>query len=135
MGRTVGLVTIGQSPRPDLIEEYERALPGARLVQAGALDGLSEAEILALAPGAGDDVLVSRLRTGREVRLARRYLEPRLQSWAGRPIGARPPRMSPRITAWTRPAQPTPSPGWWRHGVPGAARGALLRHGIVRPQT
>ncbi|TMI82164.1 MAG: AroM family protein [Bacillati bacterium ANGP1] len=80
MGRTVGLVTIGQSPRPDLIEEYELALPGARLVQAGALDDLSEAEILALAPGAGDDVLVSRLRTGREVRLARRHLEPRIQS-------------------------------------------------------
>lgn len=80
MGRTVGLATIGQSPRPDLIEEYERALPGVRLVQAGALDGLSEAEILGLAPGDGDDVLVSRLRTGREVRLARRHLEPRLQS-------------------------------------------------------
>jgi protein AroM len=80
MGRTVGLVTIGQSPRPDLIEEYERALPGARLVQAGALDDLSEAEILAFAPGEGDDVLVSRLRTGREVRLARRHLDPRLQS-------------------------------------------------------
>ena len=80
MRRTVGLVTIGQSPRPDLIEEYERALPGARLVQAGALDDLGEAEILALAPGAGDDVLVSRLRTGREVRLARRHLEPRIQS-------------------------------------------------------
>jgi protein AroM len=80
MGRTVGLVTIGQAPRPDLVEEYERTLPGARLVQAGALDDLTEAEILALAPGPGDDVLVSRLRTGREVRLARRHLEPRLQS-------------------------------------------------------
>ncbi|HYM90450.1 MAG TPA: AroM family protein [bacterium] len=80
MGRTVGLVTIGQSPRPDLIEEYEQALPGARLIQAGALDDLSEPEIQVLAPGGGDEVLVSRLRTGREVRLARRHLEPHLQS-------------------------------------------------------
>jgi protein AroM len=78
-GRTVGLVTIGQAPRPDLIEEYERALPHARLVQAGALDDLSDAEIFELGPGAGDDVLVSRLRSGREIRLARRHLEPRLQ--------------------------------------------------------
>jgi protein AroM len=79
MGRAVGLVTIGQAPRPDLIEEYERALPTARLVQRGALDDLGDSEILDLAPGPGDEVLVSRLRSGREVRLARRHLEPRLQ--------------------------------------------------------
>ena len=80
MTRTIGLVTIGQSPRPDLVDDYERALPGARIIQAGALDTLSEAEVLGLAPGPGDEVLVSRLGTGREVRLARRRLEPRLQS-------------------------------------------------------
>ncbi len=80
MPRTVGLVTIGQSPRADLVSEYERALPGVTITQAGALDDLTEAEILPLAPVAGDEVLVSRLRTGREVRLARRHLEPRLQS-------------------------------------------------------
>jgi protein AroM len=80
MTRTIGLVTIGQSPRPDLLDEYAQALPGARIIQAGALDDLSETEVLALAPGPGDEVLVSRLRTGREVRLARRHLEPRLQA-------------------------------------------------------
>ena len=77
--RTVGLVTIGQAPRPDLMEEYEHALSGARFLQAGALDDLSDAEIFDLAPGAADDVLVSRLRSGVEVRLARRHLEPRLR--------------------------------------------------------
>jgi len=80
MPRTVGLVTIGQSPRADLVGEYERALPGATIIQAGALDDLTEAEVLGLAPGPGDEVLVSRVRTGREVRLSRRHLEPRLQS-------------------------------------------------------
>ncbi len=80
MPRTVGLVTIGQSPRTDLVEEYARALPGTTIIQAGALDGLSEADALGLAPGPGDEVLVSRLRTGREVRLSRQRLEPRLQS-------------------------------------------------------
>ncbi|HKV43471.1 MAG TPA: AroM family protein, partial [bacterium] len=79
MGRAVGLVTIGQAPRPDLIEEYERALPTTRLVQRGALDDLGDSEILDLAPAPGDEVLVSRLRSGREVRLARHHLEPRLQ--------------------------------------------------------
>jgi len=79
MVRALGLVTIGQSPRADLVEEYERALPGVPIVQAGALDDLSEGQVLGLRPEPGDEVLVSRLRTGREVRLARRHLEPRLQ--------------------------------------------------------
>ena len=79
MARTVGLVTIGQAPRPDLAEEYEHALAGAAIIQVGALDDLSEADVLGLSPAPGDDVLVSRLRTGREVRLSRRHLEPRLQ--------------------------------------------------------
>jgi protein AroM len=77
--RTVGLVTIGQAPRPDLMEEYEHAFSGARFLQVGALDDLSDAEILDLAPGDADEVLVSRLRSGIAVRLARRHLEPRLQ--------------------------------------------------------
>jgi protein AroM len=80
MVRAIGLVTIGQSPRADLADEYERALPGVSIVQAGALDDLSEAQVAGLRPEAGDEVLVSRLRTGREVRLARRHVEPRLQA-------------------------------------------------------
>ena len=79
MRRALGLVTIGQSPRTDLVEDYEQALPGVRIVQSGALDDLSEAQVLELRPDPGDEVLVSRLRTGREVRLGRRHLEPRLQ--------------------------------------------------------
>lgn len=80
MVRALGLVTIGQSPRADLAEEYEQALPGVRIVQAGALDDLNEGQVLGLRPEAGDEVLVSRLRTGHEVRLARRHVEPRLQA-------------------------------------------------------
>ncbi|HLJ61180.1 MAG TPA: AroM family protein [bacterium] len=78
--RTVGFVTIGQSPRLDLIDEFDRALQHARLVQAGALDGLSDAEIAQFAPRDDDAVLVSRLRTGREVRLAHGCVAPRVQA-------------------------------------------------------
>ncbi|HKX19359.1 MAG TPA: AroM family protein [bacterium] len=77
--RTVGFVTIGQSPRPDMMEEFERALPGLKLAQRGALDDLTEAEITALAPSPGDEVLVSRLRSGRPVRLAHRQIDGRVQ--------------------------------------------------------
>lgn len=79
MTRAVGFVTIGQSPRVDIMEEFERALPGATLVQRGALDDLTDIEVAALAPSDGDEVLVSRLRTGRQVRLAHRHVDGRVQ--------------------------------------------------------
>ena len=82
--RTVGFVTIGQSPRPDIMEEFERALPGVRLAQRGALDDLTDAEIAALAPSPGDEVLVSRLRSGRPARLAHRPIDGRVQICLGR---------------------------------------------------
>lgn len=80
MTRTVGFVTIGQSPRADMMEEFERALPGVRLLERGALDDLSDGEIAALAPAEGDEVLVSRLRSGRQVRLAHRHVDLRVQA-------------------------------------------------------
>jgi protein AroM len=79
MSRVIGFVTIGQSPRTDMMEEFERALPDVRLAQRGALDDLGEDDISQLAPAAGDEVLVTRLRSRRQVRLAHRHAEPRLQ--------------------------------------------------------
>jgi len=75
----VAALTIGQSPRDDVLEEMGDALGGARVVQGGALDGLTPGEIRALAPSPGDAVLVSRLRDGTEVRLAERLVLPRLE--------------------------------------------------------
>lgn len=67
----IGAVTIGQSPRPDILSVVGEILGGVEIVQAGALDGLDDREIRALAPGPGDYVLVSRLRDGGEVVLGR----------------------------------------------------------------
>jgi len=80
--RTVGAITIGQTPRDDIVGEMEKVLgAGARLVQAGALDGLTRAEIDALAPAPGDDdALIARLRDGGEVLLAKKKIVPRLQA-------------------------------------------------------
>lgn len=80
MTRTVGFVTIGQSPRADIMEEFKLALPGVRLLERGALDDLSDREIAALAPADGDAVLVSRLRSGGQVRLAHRHIDRRVQA-------------------------------------------------------
>ena len=80
--RTVGAITIGQTPRADIAGELQTLLgAGIRIVQAGALDGLTRAEIDALAPAPGDDdALIARLREGGEVLLAKGLLVPRLQA-------------------------------------------------------
>ncbi len=69
-GLALGAVTIGQSPREDVLVEMQGLLSEVPVLQCGALDGVSPAELLELAPRPGDPVLVSRLRDGTEVRLA-----------------------------------------------------------------
>lgn len=64
----LGIVTIGQSPRTDLVPEMMRHLPGVEPVERGALDGMSPERIAALAPkSSGARVLTSRLADGRAV--------------------------------------------------------------------
>jgi protein AroM len=70
--KTLGFVTIGQSPRDDYVPEMEKILgPAARVLQAGALDGLSRAEIEALAPRADGDALITRLGDGSSALVAK----------------------------------------------------------------
>ncbi len=79
---TVGAITIGQTPRDDIVGELQAVLgAGVSIRQAGALDGLSRAEIDALAPAPGDDdALIARLSAGGEVLLAKKKIVPRLQA-------------------------------------------------------
>ncbi|MDR7452462.1 MAG: AroM family protein [Armatimonadota bacterium] len=76
----LGAVTIGQSPRTDIVPELRTVLgPEVEILEAGALDGLSAEAIRALAPEHGETVLVSRLRDGTPVRLAHDRLLPLLE--------------------------------------------------------
>jgi protein AroM len=78
--RTIGAITIGQAPRDDVVPEMEKLLgPGVRVLQAGALDGLSRAEIAALAPADGQDALITRLVDGSEVIVAKPAILGRLR--------------------------------------------------------
>src|SRR5688572_33491680 len=71
-GPVVGLVTIGQSPRVDVVPDMAAILgPGVDIREAGALDGLARAEIDALAPTGDDEILVTRLRDGTSVFLGK----------------------------------------------------------------
>ncbi len=72
-------MTIGQAPRDDIVSELRLLLGGGvSIVEAGALDDLLHEEIAALAPAAGEAVLVTRLRDGSSVRVAHRHIMPRL---------------------------------------------------------
>ena len=78
--RTIAAITIGQAPRDDVVPEMEKLLgPGVRVLQAGALDGLSRADIAALAPADGQDALITRLTDGSEVIVAKSAILGRLQ--------------------------------------------------------
>ena len=72
----VGLVTIGQSPRPDVVPDMAEIIgPGVEIREAGALDGLTRPAIDGLAPRDGDEILVTRLADGTPVFLGRQRIE------------------------------------------------------------
>ncbi len=87
--RKIGAITIGQSPRVDVVPELLEILgPGVELVQGGALDGLSASQVAELAPRQGDYVLVTRLRDGTSVQVAEHHVLPRLQEQVDRVVAA-----------------------------------------------
>jgi len=87
--RKLGAITIGQSPRVDVVPELLEILgPSVEIVQGGALDGLSASQVAELAPRQGDYVLVTRLRDGTSVQVAEHHLLPRLQEQVDRVVAA-----------------------------------------------
>ena len=73
--KMIGAVTIGQTPRDDIVPELSAALGAqCKILQVGALDGLSEAEIDAQGGKLGRGLIVTRLRTGAEVRVKESFV-------------------------------------------------------------
>ena len=78
--KKIGAITVGQSPRVDLIPEIQPILgDSVEIIQAGALDGLSKEEIAKFVPRPGENVLVSRLTDGTSATFGESYILPRLQ--------------------------------------------------------
>ncbi len=78
--QTIGAVTIGQTPRDDVVPHLRVALGDRfQIIEAGALDGLSQGEVEAEAVKACGDLLVTRLRGGYEVRVREGLVSSRLQ--------------------------------------------------------
>ena len=78
--RILGTVTIGQSPRHDLIPEMIPFLgDDVHVIEAGALDGMTLDEVRKLSPEPGDYVLITRMRDGTQVKIAEKHILPRMQ--------------------------------------------------------
>jgi len=73
----IGFVTIGQAPRDDMIAGFRERLGNEiELVQRGALDHLTRLQVAALSPVGEEEPLVTQLRTGEAVTIAKeRILE------------------------------------------------------------
>jgi len=79
--RTLGTLTIGQAPRPDVVPIIDRYVSAeVRRIHRGVLDGLSHAEIAArYKPEGGEPELVTRLQDGTETVLSRARMKDGVQ--------------------------------------------------------
>ena len=78
LDQMIGVLTIGQSPRPDLVDLLWQVLPdGCQVEETGALDGLSASLIPPISEGVYP--LTTRLQDGSSVMVEESFLLPRLQ--------------------------------------------------------
>lgn len=79
--KKIGFITIGQSPRDDIMSDLLPTLGNnIEIVQRGALDALSDTQLQAIAPQPEDTVLVSSLRSGAAIAMSEKKILPLLQS-------------------------------------------------------
>ena len=76
----IGTLTIGQSPRVDIIPELKKAIGfEIEIEERGALDNLTWEEVKNLYPEPNDYILVTRMRDGKEVKIAKRHVVERMK--------------------------------------------------------
>jgi protein AroM len=80
VGVKIGAVTIGQTPRDDVVPVIQKILgDDVKILQRGALDGLDLSTVVAEAPTSAEGVLATRMRDGRAVKIRREFLVPRIK--------------------------------------------------------
>lgn len=70
----LGVLTIGQSPRVDMVPEMRQWLAEVEILEYGALDDQPAERIAAMAPCPGDEYLTTMLRDGSSVVIGREHL-------------------------------------------------------------
>ena len=77
----VGLITVGQSPRNDVVPEMREIIgTDVQIVEAGALDGLTRDQLVALEPEGDDEIIVTRLADGSSVFVGKTRMIPRIEA-------------------------------------------------------
>lgn len=78
--KKIGMLTIGQTPRNDLIPGLMDILgPGYEVVEAGALDDHTMDDVNGIDLDPDHYILVSRMRDGTEIKITKKYVIPLLQ--------------------------------------------------------
>lgn len=79
--KKIGILTIGQSPRPDITSDLRQHLPtDVVLVEAGVLDGLSREYVeKRMHPNKDNVVYLSKMADGAQVKLAKNKIIPVMQ--------------------------------------------------------
>jgi protein AroM len=76
----IGTITVGQSPREDIIPDMKKILGSSvTIVECGALDGLTIQDVQQFTPDNDTHIVVSRMRDGTAVTLAKKHITRRLQ--------------------------------------------------------
>jgi len=78
--RKIGMITIGQSPREDIVSVMRNHLTQeTEILQRGALDDLDLSMVAGLCPRPGQPTLVTRMRDGTEVKVTHEAVLPLMQ--------------------------------------------------------
>lgn len=79
MVRTLGLLTLGQTPREDVTPTLQSILgKSVQILERGGLDGLSESSLMALMAQDGEHQIETRLSSGAAIAVSKAALLPRL---------------------------------------------------------
>src|SRR5512146_1671074 len=79
--KRIGMATIGQSPRDDLVPYMQSTFTKPiEIVQGGRHDNLNAAEIASLGPGGPEVGIIARLRDGSSTLLSHTKVLPRMQA-------------------------------------------------------
>ncbi|MBS7652949.1 MAG: AroM family protein [Candidatus Bathyarchaeia archaeon] len=78
--KKIGLVTLGQSPRTDILPDMMMILGQEfEVLEAGALDDYTSQDVEGLPIREEDEILVTRMRDGREVKVTKSFIVPLIQ--------------------------------------------------------
>jgi protein AroM len=78
--KKIGMLTIGQSPRDDILPGLREILgKDVEIVEAGALDGKTMEDVKKIPLKVEDYILVSRMRDGTEIKITKKYILPLMQ--------------------------------------------------------